>query len=336
MGDAPTLERGAATAADVDGVIGQLRQELVALGAAHHPYLLLLRRRALHRGAGTVLLTLHAQCRRLLRPSHSTTESLPLVPPLVAHSTNRRRRDGRILGSGWNQGDAKRLRSGTDRRGEQRSNAQEGRAQQGRGRRVARKKKEAVRTGQNRRRGNRERPGVRTTATRRRDRKGRGEKRPSRRATVMRRRLFFSRFLFLFSFTPARGGSPKCPGQQSSLPSFATALGSPPTSAAVFPLALCLSSWFFVERRGGQVRVVTVWDEGGSRWSHGGQDLGGQSKEQGTVKSVCLWKAAVLCPRGTVHQIRAFSRPHLGRDGFRSMHMKTKTNLGVTIYRILI
>jgi hypothetical protein len=100
MGDAPTLERGAATAADVDGVIGQLRQELVALGAAHHPYLLLLRRRALHRGAGTVLLTLHAQCRRLLRPSHSTTESLPLVAPLVAHSTNRRRRDGRILGSG--------------------------------------------------------------------------------------------------------------------------------------------------------------------------------------------------------------------------------------------
>jgi hypothetical protein len=45
-----------------------------------------------------------------------------------------------------NQGDAKRLRSGTDRRGEQRRNAQEGRARQGRGRRVARKKKEAVRT----------------------------------------------------------------------------------------------------------------------------------------------------------------------------------------------
>lgn len=65
-----TLERRAATAADVDGVIGQLRQELVALGAAHHPYLLLLLRRrrrwlrALRRGAGAVLHTLHAQCRR--------------------------------------------------------------------------------------------------------------------------------------------------------------------------------------------------------------------------------------------------------------------------------
>jgi hypothetical protein len=58
---APTLERGAATAADVDGVIGQLRQKFVALGAAHHPYLLLRRRRALHHGAGAVLLTLHAQ-----------------------------------------------------------------------------------------------------------------------------------------------------------------------------------------------------------------------------------------------------------------------------------
>lgn len=36
-----TLESGAASAADVDGVVGELRQELLALGAPHHPYLLL-------------------------------------------------------------------------------------------------------------------------------------------------------------------------------------------------------------------------------------------------------------------------------------------------------
>ena len=40
-----TLERGAASSADVDGVVGELRQELLALGAPHHPHLLLLRRR---------------------------------------------------------------------------------------------------------------------------------------------------------------------------------------------------------------------------------------------------------------------------------------------------
>ena len=37
-GERSTLERRAAAAADVDGVSRQLRQELVALGAPHHPY----------------------------------------------------------------------------------------------------------------------------------------------------------------------------------------------------------------------------------------------------------------------------------------------------------
>ena len=70
-GERSTLERRAAAAADVDGVIGQLRQELVALGAAHHPYLLLLLRRrrrpVLRRRGGPLLLlvvAVHAQCRR--------------------------------------------------------------------------------------------------------------------------------------------------------------------------------------------------------------------------------------------------------------------------------
>jgi hypothetical protein len=63
-----TLERRAAAAADVDGVIGQLRQELVALGAAHHPYLRRRRRPVLRRRSrrgGALLLAVHAQCRRL-------------------------------------------------------------------------------------------------------------------------------------------------------------------------------------------------------------------------------------------------------------------------------
>jgi hypothetical protein len=52
---------------------------------------------------------------------------------------------------------------------------------------------------------------VRTTATRRRDRKGREKKRPSRRATVMRRRFFSS-----LSLSPPRGvGRPNAPLAQS-------------------------------------------------------------------------------------------------------------------------
>lgn len=162
---------------------------------------------------------------------------------------------------------------------------------------------------------------VRTTATRRRDRKGREKKRPSRRATVMRRRFFASSSLSLslpprrvevgvvkrlflsLSLTRPNAEMPGSSGQAVShsaqhpakLPPFlcdwtdclgAVSLGSPPTlAAAVFLLALCPSCWFFVGRRGGEGGCDRVSRR---RWPMEGRGGGaprwGQNKERGTVK----------------------------------------------------
>jgi hypothetical protein len=73
-GNGETLERGAAPAANVDGVIGRLRQELVALGAPHHPYRLMRRSRA------RALVPLHAQCRRRARISTRSQQQPPPEP----------------------------------------------------------------------------------------------------------------------------------------------------------------------------------------------------------------------------------------------------------------
>lgn len=168
------MERGAAAAADVDGVIGQLRQELVALGAAHHPYLLR-RRRALHRGAGAVLLTRHAQCRRLLRPdgiprpaaNQSQSQHQPPPPPRRTHTrrwVESREREAAALrgGPAGNRGAMREKgESGREEAGEQD-------AQSGRGR-----KREKREDGW---RGNRERPGAHNrNATQRQEGEGEEE-----------------------------------------------------------------------------------------------------------------------------------------------------------------
>lgn len=95
-GKGETLERGAAAAADVDGVIGQLRQELVALGAPHHPYLLLLLLRSRRRSRARALGRLHAQCREHLAcsafsPPLSTRSQQQPPPPHQWEEEARRR-----------------------------------------------------------------------------------------------------------------------------------------------------------------------------------------------------------------------------------------------------
>jgi hypothetical protein len=89
------LERGAAPAANVDGVIGQLRQELVAPGAAHDPYLLLLLLRPGRRSCrrARTLLPLHAQCHALPLPLFfQVARSQQQPPPPLRQREARRRR----------------------------------------------------------------------------------------------------------------------------------------------------------------------------------------------------------------------------------------------------
>jgi hypothetical protein len=136
---------------------------------------------------------------------------------------------------------------------------------------------------------------VRTTARRRRDRKREGEEEAEEAGdpTVMRRR-FFS----LLALLPRGGGTPKCPAQ-----AVRSGGGEPlGPAAAKLPPLLCFA-----------LRLVDClgWVPRRRRWpmeeaTHStGEEGRGQNKERGTVKMLCLRKAAVRGsaePHGRVHQ----------------------------------